>query len=70
MLDCQAQGIEVSLSTLRGFVQSEEALNELSRLAAQYSDVNCTTEDINFIWNASPAAPRSRRRRPRCPMKT
>ena len=37
MLDCQAQGIEVSLSTLRGFVQSEEALNELSRLAAQYS---------------------------------
>ena len=48
MLDCQAQGIEVSLSTLRGFVQSEEALNELSRLAAQYSDVNCTTEDINF----------------------
>ena len=48
MLDCHAQGIEVSLSTLRGFVQSEEALNELSRLAAQYSDVNCTTEDINF----------------------
>ena len=48
MLDCQAQGIEVSLSTLRGFVQSEEALNELSRLAAQYSDVNCTIEDINF----------------------
>ena len=47
-LACQAQGIEVSLSTLRGFVQSEEALNELSRLAAQYSDVNCTTEDINF----------------------
>ena len=25
-----------------------DALNELSRLAAQYSDVNCTTEDINF----------------------
>ncbi len=34
---------------LRGFV-SEEALNELSRLAAQYSDVNCTPEDIHCIW--------------------
>ena len=40
-LQCQEQGIEISLSTLRPFV-SEEALNELSRLAAQYSDVNCT----------------------------
>ena len=48
MLDCQQQGVEVSLSTLHGFVQSEEALNELSRLAAQYSDVNCTPEDIGF----------------------
>ena len=35
----------------QGFVpiaQLLHALNELSRLAAQYSDVNCTTEDINF----------------------
>lgn len=48
MLDCQQQGVEVRLSTLHGFVQSEEALNELSRLAAQYSDVNCTPEDIGF----------------------
>lgn len=48
MLDCQQQGVEVSLSTLHGFVQGEEALNELSRLAAQYSDVNCTPEDIGF----------------------
>ena len=48
MLDCQQQGVEVSLSTLHGFVQSEETQNELSRLAAQYSDVNCTPEDIGF----------------------
>ena len=27
---------------------SEEALNELSRLAAQYSDVNCTPDDIRL----------------------
>ena len=39
--------MEVSLATLRAFV-SEEALNELSRLAAQYSDVNCTPEDIKL----------------------
>ena len=46
-LQCQEQGIEISLSTLRSFV-SEEALNELSRLAAQYSDVNCTPDDIRL----------------------
>lgn len=46
-LQCQEQGIEISLSTLRPFV-SEEALNELSRLAAQYSDVNCTPDDIRL----------------------
>ena len=46
-LQCQEQGLEISLSTLRPFV-SEEALNELSRLAAQYSDVNCTPEDIRL----------------------
>ena len=40
--------MEVSLATLRAFV-SEEALNELSRLAAQYSDVNCTPEDITAL---------------------
>ncbi len=39
--------MEISLATLRAFV-SEEALNELSRLAAQYSDVNCTPEDIRL----------------------
>ena len=46
-LQCQEQGLEISLSTLRPFV-SEEALNELSRLAAQYSDVNCTPDDIRM----------------------
>ena len=46
-LQCYEQGVEVSLSALRPFV-SEEALNELSRLAAQYSDVNCTPEDIRL----------------------
>ena len=46
-LQCQEQGIEINLSTLRPFV-SEEALNELSRLAAQYSDVNCTPDDIRL----------------------
>ena len=37
----------VSLASVRAFV-SEEALNELSRLAAQNSDVNCTPEDIKL----------------------
>ena len=63
MLDCQQQGVEVSLSTLHGFVQSEEALNELSRLAAQYSDVNCTPEDIQLylerIARGTPVASRA-----------
>ena len=47
MLRCREQGVEISLSTLRAFV-SEEALNELSHLAAQYSDVNCTPDDIRL----------------------
>ena len=47
MLCCQEQGIEVNLTTLRAFT-SEEALNELSRFAAQYSDVNCTPDDIRL----------------------
>ena len=63
MLDCQQQGVEVSLSTLHGFVQGEEALNELSRLAAQYSDVNCTPEDIQLylerIARGTPVASRA-----------
>lgn len=47
MLRCRQEGVEISLTTLRNFV-SEEALNELSRLAAQYSDVNCTPDDIRL----------------------
>ena len=47
MLRCRQEGIEISLTTLHAFV-SEEALNELSRLAAQYSDVNCTPDDIRL----------------------
>ncbi|MFR8717653.1 MAG: hypothetical protein ACLVES_07990 [Faecalibacterium prausnitzii] len=58
------EGVEISLATLRAFV-SEEALNELSRLAAQYSDVNCTPDDIRLYLDriargmpvASKAAP-------------
>ena len=62
MLRCKEQGVEVSLATLRAFV-SEEALNELSRLAAQYSDVNCTPEDIQLylerIARGTPVASRA-----------
>ena len=62
MLRCKEQGVEVSLATLRAFV-SEEALNELSRLAAQYSDVNCTPEDIRLylerIARGTPVASRA-----------
>ncbi len=62
MLRCREQGVEVSLATLRAFV-SEEALNELSRLAAQYSDVNCTPEDIRLylerIARGTPVASRA-----------
>lgn len=47
MLRCREKGVELSLTTLRAYV-SEEALNELSHLAAQYSDVNCTPEDIRL----------------------
>ena len=62
LLRCREQGVEVSLATLRAFV-SEEALNELSRLAAQYSDVNCTPEDIKLylerIARGTPVASRA-----------
>ena len=47
MLQCKEQGVELSLATLRAYV-SEEALNELSHLAAKYSDVNCTPDDIRL----------------------
>ena len=47
MVDCRQQGVDISLATRRAFV-SEEALNELSHLAAQYSYVNCTPDDIRL----------------------
>ena len=47
MLRCQEQGVEISLTALHAFA-GEEALNELSHLAAQYSDVNCTPDDIRL----------------------
>ena len=62
MVDCRQQGVDISLATLRAFV-SEEALNELSHLAAQYSDVNCTPEDIQLylerIARGTPVASRA-----------
>ena len=62
MVDCRQQGVDISLATLRAFV-SEEALNELSHLAAQYSDVNCTPEDIKLylerIARGTPVASRA-----------
>ena len=47
MLRCREQGVEISLTALHAFA-GEEALNELSHLAAQYSDVNCTSDDIRL----------------------
>ena len=47
MLRCREQDVEISLTALHAFA-GEEALNELSHLAAQYSDVNCTPDDIRL----------------------
>ena len=47
MLRCREQGVEISLTALHAFA-GEEALNELSHLAAQYSDVNCTPDDTRL----------------------
>ncbi|MGN0708360.1 MAG: DNA primase [Faecalibacterium sp.] len=47
MLQCRAQGAEISMASLHLLV-SEGTLNELSRLVAQYNDVNCTPEDIRL----------------------
>lgn len=47
MLDTAARGEDLTLAVLHHTL-SEEALHELSRLAAQYSDVNCTPEDIRL----------------------
>ena len=62
MLRCREQGVEISLTALHAFA-GEEALNELSHLAAQYSDVNCTPEDIKLylerIARGTPVASRA-----------
>ena len=50
LVRCRQQGVEISLTALRTFV-SEEAMNELARLAAQYSDVNCTPDDIRMYMD-------------------
>ena len=50
LVRCRQQGVEISLTALRTFV-SEEAMNELARLAAQYSDVNCTPDDIRLYMD-------------------
>lgn len=47
MLDTAARSEDLTLAVLHQTL-SEEALHELSRLAAQYSDVNCTPEDIRL----------------------
>lgn len=47
---------------------SEEALNELSRLAAQYSDVNCTPDDIRLYLDRIARGTPWQARRPKCPM--
>ncbi len=47
MLDTAARGEDLTLAVLHQTL-SDEALHELSRLAAQYSDVNCTPEDIRL----------------------
>ena len=47
LVQCRQRGMEISLSALRTCV-SEEAMNELARLAAQYSDVDCTPDDIRM----------------------
>lgn len=47
MLDTAARSEDLTLAVMHQTL-SEEALHELSRLAAQYSDVNCTPEDIRL----------------------
>lgn len=47
ILACADEGVELSLATLRGRV-SDKALNELSRFAAQYSEVPSTADDIEM----------------------
>jgi DNA primase len=44
---CRDEGVPVSMALLAGRL-SDKTMNELSRLAAQYSDVNATEEDVKL----------------------
>ena len=62
MLRCREEDIHISISALNSML-SESAMNELSRLAAQYSDVKCTAEDVQMyldrIARGTPVAKRA-----------
>lgn len=47
---CQEQGMTATMSVLSQMV-SEKTMTELSRLTAQYSDVNATKEDVELYLN-------------------
>ncbi len=47
MLKCRAEGTAVSLTALSERAD-EKAVNELTRFAAQYSDVSCTPQDVQL----------------------
>ncbi len=47
MLKCRAEGAAVSLTALSERAD-EKAVNELTRFAAQYSDVSCTPQDVQL----------------------
>ena len=47
ILACWREGREVNVGNLSGQI-SEEAMNELCAVAAEYSDVSCTSQDIDM----------------------
>lgn len=62
ILRCRQEGVELSLATLRAFIDEEE-LTELTRLAALYSEVTSTKEDVELylerIARGTPLASRA-----------
>ncbi len=62
ILRCQEEGGEVSLAAIGPSI-SEQAMNDLSRFAAQYSDVACTPQDVELylerIARGTPVAPKA-----------
>ena len=59
MLACWQRGGEVNLGSISGEI-SEKAMNELSGVAAEYSDVSCTPQDIDlYLERIARGAPRS-----------